>query len=90
MILRRENRLLGPLEGVSPGNLDFFGPKWPSFRFPGPTPSNGPRNGYCPPQNHYVSRHINNRYMNGYCTFTLFIKATAQRCTSLWLRTGAA
>jgi hypothetical protein len=43
MILRRENPLLRPLEGVSPGNLDFFGPKGHSFRFPGPTPSNGPR-----------------------------------------------
>jgi hypothetical protein len=31
-------------------------------RFPGPTPSNAPRNRSCPPQNHYVPRHINNRY----------------------------
>jgi hypothetical protein len=28
----------------------------------GPSPYNGPRNGYCPPQNHYVPRHKNNRY----------------------------
>ena len=32
----------------------------------GPTPSNGPRNGYCPPQNHYVPHHINNRYINSF------------------------
>ncbi len=38
-------------------------------RFPGPTPSNGPCNGSCPPQNHYVPRHINNRYFNSYCCF---------------------
>jgi hypothetical protein len=30
MILRRANPLLGALEGVGPGNLDFFRPKWPS------------------------------------------------------------
>ena len=36
-------------------------------RFPGPTPSNGPPNGYCPPENHNVPRHINNRYFNSYC-----------------------
>ena len=30
----------------------------------GPTPINGPRNAYCPLQNHYVQRHINNRYIN--------------------------
>ncbi len=57
--------------------LDFFGPKWHSLRsypFQGPkksrflvpTPSNAPRNGSCPPQNHYVPRHINNRYTNSY------------------------
>jgi len=28
-------------------------------------PSNGPRNGYCPLQNHYLPRHIN-RYINSY------------------------
>jgi hypothetical protein len=32
--------------------------------FPGPTPSNAPRNGSS--QNHYVPRHINNRYINSY------------------------
>jgi hypothetical protein len=29
-------------------------------RFPGLTPSNGPPNGYCPPENRYVPRQINN------------------------------
>jgi hypothetical protein len=28
------------------------------------TPSNGPCNGCCPHQNHYVTRHINKRYNN--------------------------
>ncbi len=56
MVLRRANPLLGALKAVGPGNLDF----------PGPTPSNGPRNGSCPPQNHYVPCHINNRYINSY------------------------
>jgi hypothetical protein len=41
-------------------SLPFQGPK--KSQFPGPTPSNGPRNGYCPLQNHYVPRHISNRY----------------------------
>ncbi len=31
MVLRRENPLLEALEGVGPGNLDFFGPKWHSL-----------------------------------------------------------
>jgi hypothetical protein len=56
--------ITGALEGVGPGNLDFFwaqmafsslvtisGPK--EFQFIGPTPpsSNAPHNGSCPPQN---------------------------------------
>ncbi len=55
MILIGENPLLGPVEGVGPKNLDFFGPKWNLLRswpfpdpkmsqFSGPTPSTGPRN----------------------------------------------
>jgi len=55
MLLMRENPLLGPLEGVGPENLDFFGPKLHSLGslafegpkkswFSGPTPSNGSRN----------------------------------------------
>jgi hypothetical protein len=32
----------------------------------GPTPSHGPCNEYCPHQNHYVPRHINNMYINSY------------------------
>ncbi len=34
---------------------------WGTLR--GPTPSSGPRNEYCLHQNHYVPRHINNRYI---------------------------
>ena len=37
------NPILGPLEGMGPENLAFFGP-------------------VCPNQNHYVPRHINERY----------------------------
>ncbi len=51
LILMQANSLLGPLEGVGP-------------EISGPIPSNGPRNEYCLHQNHYVSRHINNRYIN--------------------------
>jgi hypothetical protein len=40
-------------------SLPFQRPK--KSRFSGPTLSNGPRNGYFPPQNHYVPRHINNK-----------------------------
>jgi hypothetical protein len=32
----------------------------------GPTPSNGPCNGYFPHQNHDVPHYINNRYINIY------------------------
>jgi len=32
MILMWSHPLLGPLEGVGPENLDFFGPKWHSLR----------------------------------------------------------
>jgi len=64
MVLRRVNPLLGALEGVGPGNLNFFGLK--KSRFPGPTPSNAPPNGSCPPQNQYVPRRINSRYINSY------------------------
>ncbi len=56
---------------------DFFGPKWHSLRpkksrFSGPNPYNGPCNGYCPPQNHYVPRHKNNMHINIY----FFLKST--------------
>jgi hypothetical protein len=57
MILMPENTFRGPLEGVSPENREFFGhskgnersechlgPKM--SRFSGPTPSNGPSNGF--------------------------------------------
>ncbi len=40
------------------------GPKKVSIS--GPTPYNSPRNGYYPPQNHYVPRHNNNRFINSY------------------------
>ncbi len=50
--------------------LDFFGPKSPISE---PTRPNGPRNRYCPHQNHYVPRHTSNRYryryINSYCVF---------------------
>ncbi len=133
----RANPLFKPLEGVSPENLDFFGPKWhflhslpfqgpkkavlcirdvcprsrimifthprsrswisdlgsrsriqkqqkkrggggvkkapdagygsttqqKSLDLQGPPPSNGPCYECCPHQNHYVHRHINNRYI---------------------------
>ncbi len=81
MILRRANPLLGPLEGVqwALDNSTFLGPNDTRFTrchfrvqksldFQAPPPSNGPCNGYCPPQNHYVPRHINNRYINSYFT----------------------
>jgi hypothetical protein len=32
----------------------------------GPTPSIGPQNSDCPHPNHYVPRHINNRYIHSY------------------------
>ena len=32
MSFMRANRFRGPLEGVGPENLDFFGPKWHSLR----------------------------------------------------------
>jgi hypothetical protein len=49
------NPLLGALKGVGTENLNFFGPKWLNLlpfqdpkksRFSGPTPSNGPCNGF--------------------------------------------
>ncbi len=43
-------------------NFTISGPQKVSIF--GPTASNSPRNGYCPHQNHYVLRHINNRYIN--------------------------
>ncbi len=57
MLLMGTNPLLGPLEGVGPEILDFFGPRWHSLRWLpflgpkshnilGPTPSGGPRNGF--------------------------------------------
>ncbi len=58
MILMGANPLFGPLVGVGPENLDFFVPKWHSLRslpfqgpkdsISGPTPFNGPRNGFPP------------------------------------------
>ncbi len=59
MILLWENPFRGPLEGVGPENRDFFGPEiatseasaiWAQksrdFQFSGPTPYNGPRDGF--------------------------------------------
>ncbi len=50
MVLRGATSLLGALEGLGPENLDFFWPKWHERT----------------PQNHYVLRHKNNRYINSY------------------------
>jgi hypothetical protein len=44
------------------------GPKKVSIS--GPTLSNGPRNEYCPHQNHNIPRHIHNRYINSYIVFS--------------------
>ncbi len=57
------NPFLGPIEGVGPKismALATF------VAISGPNPYNGPCNGYCPPQNHFVPRHKNNRYINTY------------------------
>ncbi len=70
MILMRENPLLGPLEGVGPENLDFFGPKWSrlsrchfraqkSLNFQGPPLPMALEMDFP-----YIPRHINNRYIN--------------------------
>jgi hypothetical protein len=59
------NPLQGPLEGVGPEILNFFGSKWhllrllpfqslKKSRFSGPTPSNCTCNGCCPHQNHHI------------------------------------
>ncbi len=48
----------------------------------GPTPSNGPRNGYCPHQNPNVPRHINNRYI-----ITIYAPVIYTRpCIMFWRR----
>ncbi len=70
------NRYYRPTNPPPPSNVNkiistFFGPKWHSLRswpfqgpkksrFSEPTPSNGPRNGCGPHQNHFVPPHINN------------------------------
>ncbi len=64
------------------GHFNFYGPKWHSRRllpFQGqkslhfPPPSSAPCNGFCPHQNHYILRHINNRYINS-CTLVFHWK----------------
>ncbi len=52
MISMGANPLLGPLERWALKISTFWG-------------QNGPRMDF-PPQNHYVPRHINNRYINSY------------------------
>jgi hypothetical protein len=55
MIWMQANPLLGPLEGVGPENLDFFlGPPLPMAL----------EMDVASIKNHYVPRHINNRYIN--------------------------
>ncbi len=67
MVLSWASPLLGTLEGVGPGNLNFLGLNGTRFAsisgpkkslFPGPTPSNAPCNGSGPHQNINVQRHI--------------------------------
>jgi hypothetical protein len=55
----------------------FPGPK--KSQFPGPIPSNVPRNGSCPPQNHYVPRHINNRIVNTETAAESFVRELLRR-----------
>ncbi len=85
MLLMQANPLLGHRgRGLGPGHLNFLGPKWHSLcslpfqgpkksRFQGPPLKNDPRNGYCPPQNHYVPPHKNNRNINSYYGQTSFM-----------------
>ncbi len=63
MVLRGATSLLRALEGVGPENLDFFGPKWRSLR-------SMPLVMMLHPQNHYIPRHKNNRYINSYYMYT--------------------
>ncbi len=69
--------LLGPLDGVGPENLHFFGPKWhllslwpfqgpKKSQFSGTTPSNGSQNGCSLHTNNFIPPHINNWYINSY------------------------
>ncbi len=61
------NPVLRPLEAVGHGILIFLGQNGTRFAHchfralkisgSGPTPSNGPHNGYCPHQNNYVPHH---------------------------------
>jgi hypothetical protein len=81
MVMMQANPLLRPLEGVGSEISTFWaqmalalldaisGPK--KVLISGPTPSNNPRYGYCPHQNHYIPRHINNRYINTYLRNTV-------------------
>jgi hypothetical protein len=72
----------------------FLGSKWHSLcslPFQGPTkswflgsppPSNGPCNGSCPHQHHYILRHINNRY-----TITIYAPMIyTALCKMFWMR----
>ncbi len=88
------NPLLGPLEGVGPENRDFFGP-WNGHaherrechlgpkkpRFSGPTPSNGPSNGFAPIKIINSKCHIKNRYIgNVMCTRSILYSLFCTVC----------
>ncbi len=77
----RANPLLGPLEGGF-ARCHLGAQKFSIFRDP---PSNGPYNGRCPHQNHYVPRHINNSYivnMNSLCSDNEVTCRVVQKGTS--------
>jgi hypothetical protein len=76
MVMMQANPLLRPSEistfwaQMALALLDAIsGPK--KVLISGPTPSNDPRYGYCPHQNHYIPRHINNRYIDAYLRNTV-------------------
>jgi hypothetical protein len=77
VILRRANPLLGPFEGVDPESPDLV---WAQMALALLVAISGlkkslefrahtfklPSKWICPPLNHYVPHHINNRYINRY------------------------
>jgi hypothetical protein len=77
MILMRENPFQGPLEGVGPKSLDYFGP-WngnqrrkchlrpKKSRLSGPAPSNGPINGFSRIKISKSKCNIKNRYIGNF------------------------
>jgi hypothetical protein len=70
MVLMRANPLLRPLEWVGLEIKTFLGPEMAVSKASA-TPSNGLYNAYCPHQNHYLPRHINNRYIYSFLSIIL-------------------